>query len=248
MQGRISLILGVLFLPTVGLAQDDWAHSIQLPEGEVAIELFSGEDLAGWEGDMQYFSVRDGLIRAANSMPVPTSTYLFTKESYRDFRLLLEVKQTLGEGYSTMHSAVAALGVVTNEGANQHGFGGPLLMFCHDWGIFDAHGRGRVVPPGHTKSIVHPPYERIGEWNQLEILVLGNRIRMVSNGQLVFDYTEAPSVLKISPLGLQLHSNKEPQEYHFRGLVLVDSPRDEMLTFSEAVDAIDDLGQRELKR
>lgn len=228
------LLLVACWFPTPCHAADGWAHSVELPKGEVAIELFNGADLSGWEGDTNYFSVQDGVIRAANTGEVPTSTYLFTEASYRDFRLLFEVKQTTGPSYSPMHSALAALGAVKIEGDNHYGFTGPLLMFCNEWGVYDAYGRGRVEPPRNAKPIHRPSSERIGEWNQLEVLVLGNRIRMASNGQLVFDYTESPSTLKISPIGLQLHGNKKPQEYRFRGLVLVDSPVDQMVTVSEA--------------
>lgn len=237
MRYHILLATVLSCIPAFCNAEEDWARSFQLPEGEKRIELFNGKDLTGWEGETKYFEVKDGTIRGANANRVPTSTYLYTTDSYRDFRLLLEVKQTRGEGYSRMHSAVAALGEVVTEGENKYGFRGPLLMFCHDWGIYGADGRGRVVPAGHKGNVHNPPYENVGQWNQLEILVLGNRIRMASNGQLVFDYTEQPSRLKICPIGLQLHSNSEPQEWHFRGLILVDSPRDELLTFSDAVDA-----------
>ncbi len=50
------------------------------------------------------------MIRGANDDKVPSSTYLFTDKPYRNFRMLLEVKQTMSDKHSTMHSAVAALG------------------------------------------------------------------------------------------------------------------------------------------
>ena len=152
--------------------------------------------------------------------------YLFTKDSYRNFRLLLEVKQTLSPQHSTMHSAVAALGErFTDKGDNAHGFRGPLLMFCHDWGIWDAGRRNRVAPVGPG-----PKVEKNGGWNLVEILVIGNRIRFAANGTLVFDFTDQPEMLKESPLGLQIHSNAKPQEFRFRGLVLTKNPADKLVT------------------
>ena len=56
------------------------------------------------------------MIRAVNDDAVPASTYLFTKENYRNFRLLFEVKQTRSPRHSTTHSAVAALGERITEG------------------------------------------------------------------------------------------------------------------------------------
>ena len=72
--------------------------------------------------------------------------------------------------------------------------------------------------------------ERRGDWNLIEILVIGNRIRFVANGFPVFDFTDKPELLRESPVGLQLHSNNRPQEYRFRGLVLTRNPEDRLVT------------------
>lgn len=198
----------------------------QLPDSETAVSLFNGKDLTGWVGDESRWSVVDGMIRGANNDNVPSSTYLFTDKNYRNFRLLLEVKQTVGKGYSTMHSAVSALGKrFADKGDNAFGFKGPLLMFCHDWGIWDAYRRNRVVDRG-----AGPDAENKGDWNLIEILVIGNQIRFVANGTEVFDFTDKPKMLQESPIGLQLHSNGKPQEYHFRGLVLAENPEDRLVS------------------
>ena len=127
-----------------------------------------------------------------------------------------------------MHSAVAALGErFDDKGGNNHGFKGPLLMFCHDWGIWDAYRRNRVVPRG-----AGPSAEKKGDWNQIEILVRSNRIRFVANGTLVFDFTDRPELLRRSPIGLQLHSNRRPQEYRFRGLILTKDPEDRLISLN----------------
>ena len=197
-----------------------------VPAEEKIRSLFNGLDLSGWTGDAARWSATSGMIRGANENRVPSSTYLFTAGSYRNFRLLFEVKQTMSSRHSTMHSAVAALGErFTDAGNNAFGFRGPLLMFCHDWGIWEAHGRNRVVPAGAGSEA-----ERRGEWNQIEILVRGERLRFAANGRLVFDFTDKPELLKTSPIGLQLHSNDQPQEYFFRSLLLSENPGDELVT------------------
>ncbi len=198
----------------------------RLPATETAVRLFNGKDLSGWDGAPGIWSVDGDAIKGANATPVATSTYLFTRESYRNFRLLFEVKQTMSPRHSTMHSAVGALGErFTDKGGNEHGFRGPLLMFCHDWGIWDAYRRNRVVPVG-----AGPKAEKKGDWNLVEILVTGNRIQFAVNGVQVFDFTDKPEMLKESPLGLQIHSNAKPQEYRFRGLVLSKNPGDKLVT------------------
>ncbi len=197
-----------------------------IPKTETVQTLFNGKDLTGWTGDESIWSVAHGMIRGANDGNVPSSTYLFTAKKYRNFRLLLEVKQTMSEKHSTMHSAVAALGEqFTDAGDNSFGFRGPLLMFCHDWGIWDAHRRNRVAPGGVGWEV-----EKKGQWNQIEVLVIDNRIRMATNGQPIFDFTDDPQMLLESPIGLQIHSNNQAQEYHFRNLLLTENPTDTLVT------------------
>ncbi|MEY3204630.1 MAG: hypothetical protein RLZZ21_961, partial [Planctomycetota bacterium] len=69
------------------------------------------------------------------------------------------------------------------------------------------------------------------DWNQMEILAIGSRIRFAVNGQEVLDWTDPkPEFCGAGPIGLQLHSNKVPQEVRFRGLVLVENPQDVLVT------------------
>jgi hypothetical protein len=130
---------------------------------------------------------------------------------------------------------VAALGErFEDKGGNKHGFKGPLLMFCHDWGIWDAYRRNRVEPAKQRGPMNKYALEKKGDWNRIEILVKGTRIRFVANGKLVFDFTDKPEMLKRSPLGLQIHSNQKPQEFRFRGLILTTNPEDSLVTLSQA--------------
>lgn len=198
----------------------------RIPKTETIQHLFNGKDLSDWSGDETRWSVKHGMIRGANDDKVTSSTYLFTAKKYRNFRMLFEVKQTMSDKHSTMHSAVAALGEqFTDSGENKFGFKGPLLMFCHDWGIWDAHRRNRVAPVGRGNEL-----EKKGQWNQIEILVRGDRIRFAANGEEVFDFTDKAEMLQACPLGLQLHSNGQPQEYHFRSLLLTEEPADKLVT------------------
>ncbi len=206
----------------------------KLPKSEKPVALFNGKSLDGWKGAPGIWSVEDGAIVGRNKKKIDTSTYLFTDKAYREFRLLLEVKQTKSRKHSPMHSAIATLGEQFDDKGNAFGFKGPLLMCCQDWGIWDAYRRNRIAPKGHAGQFHPEGVERVGDWNRIEILVIGNRIRFVANGQLVFDFTDAPELLRKSPIGLQIHSNKKPQEFRFRGLVLTEKPEDRLVTLKTA--------------
>ena len=91
------------------------------------------------------------------------------------------------------------------------------------------HRRNRIEPANH-RGTLKIETENVGKWNQIEILAKGNRIRFVANGKLVFDFTDQPEMLKKSPIGLQLHSNRKPQEFRFRGLWLSETPGDDLVT------------------
>lgn len=67
----------------------------------------------------------------------------------------------------------------------------------------------------------------------MEILLIGDRLRIVANGQLVSDYKAPPGTFKECPLGLQLHSNKTPQKIMFRGLIAVRDPPDSLITMKD---------------
>jgi len=55
----------------------------------------------------------------------------------------------------------------------------------------------------------------------------------VENGTLIFDFTDKSEMLRESPIGLQIHSNSQPQEFRFRDLVLTEYPEDKLVTLGE---------------
>lgn len=229
-----ALVLSLALLAVTSFAsadrERDWASSVELPKSEKRVRLFNGKNLDGWEGQIaKYWSVEDGVIHAHNDSTVPASTYLLTEKNYRSFRLLLEVKQTRGVGFSPIHSGVAILGEKFLDQGDPFSYRGPLLMFCNDWGIWDLNRRNRIVPAGHSGTWQNP-IEAVNDWNRIEVLVVGNRIRMAANGQQVFDFTDRPEMLKPAPIGLQLHSNPANADYHFRGLILTENPEDRLIT------------------
>ncbi len=63
----------------------------KLPKSETPVHLFNGKDFSGWEGQTgKYFSIADGVIVAKNGKDdaPKASTYLVTKQKYRNFRLI----------------------------------------------------------------------------------------------------------------------------------------------------------------
>lgn len=193
------------------------------------IKLFNGKDLEGWEGHKELWSVKDGVIVARSEKPIKVSTYLLTKRKFSDFRLTCQVK--LAE--SEMHSGIAMWGQVFPEKGDKYTYKGHLVMFPSGWSLYDLYRRQSALQPDGT-AVDGRPAKKVGhqhDWNQLEILAQGNRIRLVVNGHLVVDWRDPqPELVAEGPIGLQLHSNTVPQEVQFKDLELTTFPEDKLTT------------------
>ena len=210
-------------------AATDWASSVVLPapERSKAVRLFNGRDLDGWEGHLDpYWSVDRGEIVARNTAEnaLQVSTYLLTKKPYRNFRLLLEGKLVTSE----MHSGVAIWGRKFAKDGEASSYQGHLVMFPSNWGLWDLYRRNGISGDQDGKARAAGMQH---DWNRMEILAIGSRIRLAVNGKPVLDWTDPkPELCAAGPIGLQLHSNSVPQEVRFRGLVLVEDPQDVLVT------------------
>jgi len=187
------------------------------------IKLFNGQNLDGWVGNEKLWSVKDGVIIGKNNEPIKVSTYLMTKRNFTDFRLLATVKLERSE----MHSGIAFWGRNAPDHGDPYTYAGHLVMFPSGWGMFDLFGRSGLPVDG-------APAKKVGkqhDWNDLEILAQGNRVRVVVNGTEVVDWRDPePDRIKDAPIGLQLHSNAEPQEVQFKDLVLTTFPEEKLTT------------------
>jgi hypothetical protein len=227
----LTPLLGiVLALSSATEAQEKKKDAPKIPPKQgksETIKLFNGKDLEGWEGHKHLWSVKDGVIVAKNQEPIKVSTYLLTKRNFSDFRLTSTVKLVDG-GPKDMHSGIAFWGRVAPEKNDMYTYAGHLVMFPTGWGMYDLYGReGRL-------GVDAAPAKKVGkqkDWNDLEILAQGNRVRVAVNGTQVIDwYDPEPDRIKEGPIGLQLHSNSVPQEVHFKDLTLTTFPEDKLTT------------------
>lgn len=184
--------------------------------------LFDGKSLNGWAGHFKHWSVDNGEIVGKNTAPVPVSTYLLSEKNYSDFRLTAKVKLVESE----MHSGIAFWGRVASEQGDPATYAGHLVMFPSGWGMYDLYGRnGLPVDPEPAKKV-----GKQHDWNELEILAVGNRVQVAVNDAAVIDWRDPePDRIKAGPIGLQLHSNKVPQEVRFKDLVIETFPKEQRL-------------------
>jgi hypothetical protein len=126
-----------------------------------------------------------------------------------------------------MHSGIAIWGTKYEKDAEKSSYQGHLVMFPAGWGFYDLFRRNSIYKDdGRAKKA-----DKVGDWNRMEILAIAPRIRLAVNGKEVADWTDPkPELCGTGPIGLQLHSNKVPQEVHFRGLILSENPEDQLVT------------------
>ncbi|MDG2384822.1 MAG: DUF1080 domain-containing protein [Pirellulaceae bacterium] len=204
-----------------------WADTVPFPAAERPIELFNGKNLAGWNGQAEYFSVEDGEIVARNGKdnPPAASTYLMSKKNFSNFRLVFEGRLVT----SKMHSGIALWGKPIEKQSDPYSYQGHLVMFPSGWGFWDLYRRNSIYQDdGRAKAADNQG------WNQMEILAIGPRIRLAVNGQEVADWTDPqPAMCQPGPIGLQLHSNKISQEVRWRGLRLSENPEERLITIKD---------------
>ncbi|MFT5524746.1 MAG: hypothetical protein ACI9G1_001158 [Pirellulaceae bacterium] len=220
-----TIAIAILVQPVLA---EDWSEQQipKFPNSEKPVKLFNGKDFDGWEGNTgKYFFIEEGVIVARNDKDnAPrVSNYLLTKKSYRNIRLVFESKLVTSE----MHSGISLWGKKFEKNAEKFSYQGHLVMYPSNYGLWDLYRRNGIYKDsGDAKKA-----GRQHEWNQMEILAIGNRIRHVINGKLVVDWEDPmPKLCGTGPIGLQHHSNGAPQEIHFRGLVLSENPADELIT------------------
>jgi Domain of Unknown Function (DUF1080) len=231
----LALTLGLGLIAAVAAADKDKPALKEAPvvpplKGESeTIKLFDGKDLDGWEGDKDRWSVQDGEI-VGKAKEQKVSTYLLTKKKFTDFRLTAMGK--LAE--SETHSGFCFWGRKAPEQHDDYTYAGHLVMFPSGWGMWDLYGRNGQL------GVDAGPGQKAGagkqhDWNHIEILAQGNRVRVAANGIAIIDWRDPePDRIKEAPIGLQLHSNKDPEEVRFKDITVTTFPtEDKLLTVKD---------------
>ena len=193
------------------------------PGPSETIKLFDGKSLIGWAGHFKHWSVDDGEIVGKNTEPVPVSTYLLTEKNYTDFRLTAKVKLVQSE----MHSGIAFWGRDATEKRGP----GDLRRAPGDVPVGLGHVRP-LRPEQLCESTRRRPKRSASNttgttWRSWRRATASGSL---STASPVVDWSDPePNRIKAGPIGLQLHSNKVPQEVRFKDLGIKTFPKDQRL-------------------
>ena len=243
---NLSRILSFALLGALSCARMTTAA----PETEAGFKsLFNGQDLAGWEGLPQFWSVRDGAItgQTTKENPAKGNTFIVWKGGdVSDFELRLSYKITpnnnsgfanSGIQYRSKHITEAKVSNAWVVRGYQHEIRNENVLPNVTGFIYDEGGkRGRMCLAGEKVTWEHGKKNLTGtlldaesfrtlfkldDWNDVVILAQGNHIRHFLNGTLILDFTDNDPqlALKDGIIALQLHAGK-PMWTEFKNIRL----------------------------
>ena len=177
------------------------------------IVLFDGKSLAGWEGNLEVFRVRDGAIVGGSlDKPIPHNEFLCTKREFSDFELRLKAK-LIGQGRN------AGVQFRTKRIPNHH----EVVGYQADIGAT----RGKLIwgtlydESRRSTQLATPPQDRIrqavklNDWNEYVIRCQGKRVQIILNGVQLVDYTESDeSIEQHGVVGLQIHGGPPAEAWY----------------------------------
>lgn len=200
--------------------------------GEV-VSLFNGKDLDGWDGDPQFWEVKDGVIRGETTPenPCKGNTFLIWKGGkLKDFDLKLKFRCTAdnnsGIQYRSKHITEGKVSNAWVVRGYQHELRNESKFPNVSGFIYDEGGkRGRICLLGEKASwekdgkkvtgqlIDQAAYEKLfklNDWNEVRIVARGNHVEHYMNGVKVLDFTDSlpENALLEGVIALQLHAGK----------------------------------------
>jgi len=188
-----------------------------------ATSLFDGKTLAGWEGDLKWWRVQDGVITGGSTTTkIPQNQFLATTRSFQNFELRLKIKLTGDPKIGFINSGVQLRSLRVPQSTEMSGY----QVDAGDgwWGkLYDESRRNKVIATSAQLTAVAAAV-RPGDWNEYRIRVEGPRLRSWLNGVAALDYTETdPTIALDGHIGLQIHSGG-PALAQFKDLELDELP------------------------
>jgi hypothetical protein len=221
MIGR-GMVLAVV--PTLSLILGLAAGERAAGQADGFVKLFNGKDLTGWKKFLdpksnadpeKIWTLQDGIIQCEGSV----NGYLVTEKEYENYVLRLQwrwgQKVTRGRNSGVFVHVTGPDKIWPKSIEAQ-------LMSEHAGDFWLVDNFQLKVDPARRDPKVARHYFRlkdgvekpVGEWNQYEITCQGNTIKLVINGQLVNEGTDA----ELSRGKILLQS--EGAEIHFRNIEL----------------------------
>ena len=232
------MIMRCLFAPMIALALVVMPAAAEEPpplSGDGWISLFNGEDFTGWEvPEDGPWAIVDGTIDCDPARSPGVGGDVWTEDEFGDFMLYAEWRITDAPTIENLPLIAPDGAFVTDDEGNvvtverPNADSGIYLrgqskaqVNIWNWPV----GSGEVYGyrmdqsmPAEVRAGVTPRVaadNEIGEWNTFVITMIGDRLSVILNGEVVLDHAQLPGVAEEGPLALQFHGsyNAETEEY-----------------------------------
>ena len=199
--------------------------------------LFNSKDLTGWkvpEGDNGHWKVIDGVIDYDAMSEAKGDRNLWTQESFDDFSLHVEWRFKRTSGLYQMPTILPDGSYKTDADGNVirtptpnadsgillRGTGrGQVNLWCWPIGsgeMWSVRLDKSLTPEQRAAVVPKVPADRpVGQWNSMDITVIGDRVTVMLNNKLVIEDAEVPGLPESGPIGLQHHGgvNRKTGEF-----------------------------------
>src|SRR5688500_7195189 len=214
---------------------------IQTPRVQSAeegfVSLFNGRDLTGWkipQGDNGHWKVVDGVIDYDAQSEARGDKSLSSEKEFSDYVLKMEwrIKETPyvnpnvpyilpdGTHAKDAHGKELKLALPDSDsgvyvrGSSRH----QINIWCWPIGSGERYGvRMDRSGPAEMRAAVTPRTQAdkpVGEWNQFEITVRGDTVKVVLNGKAVIPGAKLPDLPAKGPVVLQHHGGKRDGKWN----------------------------------
>jgi len=209
------------------------APPLERPNAKGFISLFNGKDLTGWQGLEGYWSVKNGVIDGSETKEHSVQTDLILSasrehpEKFANFELHLQWMLVSPDGNSgvqfrstvnnpqTLHAGgyqadIDSGGNYTGTIYDESGIAGGRGTMSNrgEKTHWDAENKRVNTPLSESADDLKKLLHNTGDWNDIILIVKGNRVQYKINGHLMTEMTdESPkAVLHGGVIALQMHA------------------------------------------
>ncbi|MBK1832840.1 3-keto-disaccharide hydrolase [Roseibacillus ishigakijimensis] len=192
---------------------DTTSHEGAPPAEFSGKSLFNGENFSGWEGNLDWFRIEEGVAIAGSlTQRIPQNEFLATTADYGDFELRLQARLVEGRG----NGGVQFRSQRDENSTEMIGYQADVAGSY--WGrVYDEHRRRHFLGQPLNEDKMRATLQADG-WNDYIIRCQGPRVRVWVNKVLTLDYTEKDETIpRTGKIALQIHSGA-PSEAWYRNV------------------------------
>jgi hypothetical protein len=212
---RSMLLIGIGLLATLV-----WLGNPAHGDDAAKNDFFNGKDFEGWEGLMDYWSVKDGaIVGTAPADGLKFNTFLCSKKKFKDFELTFQIRLKDGKGNSGVQ--------IRSEIFDREHFAvkGPQCDIGDVfWGsLYGEHFGGMMQQA--PKDVVAKVLKK-DDFNDYYIKCVDKHVTIKLNGEVTVD-NDFAKMPEDGILGWQMHAGYPAMEVTFKNIKFKDLTKKE---------------------